>query len=546
MSVVTTTILSDGTKLDASHEVLAIDIRREVNRIPQASLLLIDGDAALQKFAISDTRVFEPGREIEIRLRYEGAGQDTTVFKGPVVRHGVEASAQGSVLRVDLKDAALKMALGRKSAVFRDQSDDGVMRKLIGDAGLKVGSLAATKPVHSENLQYACSDWDFLVARADANGLLVVAEDGSIAVQKIDISGAASHQFDYGITELYNFEFELDAGQQFDSAQSTGWDMKEQKATSPAKAKSFALAQGNLDGAKLAKALGLPPLALSHPVPMAPEELQAWADARLQRNRLALIRGRLSTLGLPKLKLLDVVEIAGVGARFNGKALVTGLAHRVDDQGWRTDVQFGLSARPFCHEPGLQDAPAAGLLPGVGGLQIGVVAAFEDDPDKQLRVKLNLVGLGDQAGPVWARLATPDGGKERGWFFRPEPGDEVVVGFFNQDPRQPVVLGALFGSKNTPPPDLAELTKDNLAKGIVTRGGTKILFNDADKPTLTLETPAKNTIVLDDDKELIQIADKHGNKIILDKNGITLDSAKDLSFTAKGNVTIEGQKVDVK
>ena len=48
------------------------------------------------------------------------------------------------------------------------------------------------------------------------------------------------------------------------------------------------------------------------------------------------------------------------------------------------------------------------------------------------------------------------------------------------------------------------------------------------------------------DKELISIADKHGNTITMDKDGIKLDSAKDLKLTASGNVEITGAKIDVK
>ena len=61
-----------------------------------------------------------------------------------------------------------------------------------------------------------------------------------------------------------------------------------------------------------------------------------------------------------------------------------------------------------------------------------------------------------------------------------------------------------------------------------------------------IETAAHNKITLDDDGELIEIADKHGNKITMNKDGIKLVSAKDLTLEASGNVAIKGAKVDVK
>ena len=528
--------------------MLSIDVRREVNRIPSAHLTLLDGDSAKRDFPISNAATFEPGKEIEIKLRYEGdPDSDTTVFKGRVIRHGVEANAEGSLLTVELKDAAIKLTQARKSSVFRDQSDDQVIGKIIDDAGLKKkGELSSTQPTYPEIVQYYCTDWDFILSRADINGWLVIVNDGEISLAEIDLGGSVKHRFEFGVSEIYNFEIEADAGSQFPDVQSIGWDLKNQKPSKPAKAKAFSLSMGNLDGAKLANTVGFGPSTLSHPVPLDPQELQAWADGRMARIRMSLIRGRVAVPGFGDLELLDVMEIAGIGERFNGTTFVSGICHRLDEDGWHTDIQFGLSPDGFCSESDIQEAPAAGLLPAVSGLQIGIVDKFEEDPDKELRVKVILPGLDAKTGAVWARLASPDAGKDRGCFFRPETGDEVVLGFFNDDPRKPVILGALFGSKNSPPADFGAPSEKNLKRGFITKGGTKLTFTDDQKASLLIETKGQGKILLDDDKEAIQISDKHGNSLVMDKNGIQLKSGKDLKFEASGNVEIKGAKVGVK
>jgi Rhs element Vgr protein len=548
VSVVTVTILNTGLgkKLDEVHPLVSVGIWREVNRIPHASLVLVDGDAAERQFALSDSAFFAPGAEIEIKLRFEGVSQDATVFRGLVIRHGVEANLRGSLLHVDLKDSAVRLTQGRRSRVFRDQSDAELIAKLVSEAGLKKGVVAATPTKHAEIVQYQCTDWDFMLTRAEANGLLALVLDGEVSLRAVDLAAAPKRRCDVGISDLHALEVDLDASGQMAKLSGQSWDPGAHKLGAALQAKAFALKQGNGDAAQIAAAMGFADQLLTHPVALAPKELQAWADAGLVRSRLSMLRGRVSVPGDPALALLDVIEIDGVGRRFNGKTLVTGLCHRVDVDGWRTDVQFGLSPRSFSQEQGIQAAPAAGLLPGIGALHLGVIAKFEADPDKQFRVKVVLPGVGAENDAVWARLAAPEAGKERGYFFRPEPGDEVVVGFFNQDPRQPVILGALYSAKSPPPQGCTPLAEDNLAKGFVTRRGTKILFNDADKASLRLETASKNLIVLDDDQQSICITDQHGNTITLDKNGITLDSAKDLVLSAKGQVEIKGQKVDVK
>ena len=547
MSVATPTILSEGKKIDPGYELISIDIRNEVNRIPYAHLTLVDGDVEHRTFPISDTDFFEPGKEIEIKLRYEGATPDRTVFKGRVIHHGLEADEKGSLLRVKLKDAAVCLTQTRKSQIFRNQTDQQVIRKISEAAGIPFharGLETGSALEHAEIVQYHCSDWDFIVSRADINGWLVVVRDGEISLQSVDVSGSPKHSFEYGLSEIYNFETDADASFQYENFRSIGWDETKQR-TRVENASPFRLSQGNLDGARLAKKIGAGAYTLSHMVPIEPAELKVWASGRLLRSRMSMIRGRLGLPGLADVDLMDLIEIKGIGKRFNGRTPVTGISHRVDDEGWRTDLQFGLSPHWFCCEDEIRDAPAAGLLPAVSGLQIGIVDKFEEDPKKEFRVRLILPGIDQGSGWVWARLASPDAGQNRGFFFRPEAGDEVVVGFLNDDPRQPVILGAMFSSKNAPPEDFSNLSEKNLNKGIVTRAGTKVSFTDGDEALLFIETAA-SSIRLDDKEQTIRISDKHGNAIRMDKEGIQLKSAKDLKIEASGNVEIKGMNVDVK
>jgi Rhs element Vgr protein len=547
MGIVTATILSDGKQIDPTYAILSIDITREANRIPHAQVVLIDGDAERQAFTISDTDIFKPGVEIEIKLGYQEAPKTTaSVFKGLVVGQRVEANIQGTLLTVELKDPAVKLTRTRKSVVYRDQKDSKIIEDIISKSELKPGTIASTEAEHPELVQYYCTDWDFILSRAEANGLLVIVDDGSISLPKIAITGQPEHTFEYGRSEIFDFEIEADAGSQYADVQSIAWDSKNQKPTSAAKAKSFALAQGNLKGDDIAGKLGAKTSILTSPVSLETKELQAWADATLARSRMAMIRGRIAVAGLGDIKLMRVIALDGVGKRFNGNTLVTGIRHRVDQDGWQTDVQFGLSAERFAERPDIVDAPAAGLLPAVNGLQIGVVGKFKEDPAKEFRVRVLLPGIDAEKGDVWARLASPDAGKDRGFFFRPEPGDEVIVGFLNDDPRQAVILGAVYGSKNKPPKHGSQLEKENIKKAIVTKKGTMIGFVDDSKSSVFIQTPESNKILLDDDAQTIRISDQHGNTITMSKDGIVIKSAKDVKIDASGNVEIKGKKVDVK
>src|SRR5215203_3309099 len=75
------------------------------------------------------------------------------------------------------------------------------------------------------------------------------------------------------------------------------------------------------------------------------------------------------------------------------------------------------------------------------------------DPDGQGRVKVKLPWSPDLNGgyEVWARLAVPMAGNNRGTWFVPDPNDEVVIMFEGGDPRHPFVIGALWNGRDTPP-----------------------------------------------------------------------------------------------
>jgi Rhs element Vgr protein len=545
MSVVTPTILSEGTEMDPTFSLLSLDIHREVGRIPSAELCLVDGSATGRSFAISDSDFFQPGKLIEIKLRQED-GADQAVFKGLTIRQGVEATGDESTLTVGLKDAAIRLTGPRRSVVYREQSDDQIISTILQAAGLEKGTIAATKPKHPEIVQYNCSDWDFILSRADTYGLCVVADDGKVSLCDVGLTGNPRHSFEWGIQEIFEFEMEADANHQYNALESIAWDLRNQKLTTASKAKSITLSQGNLDGGNIAKALGFETCTLSHPVPIDPEELKAWADARMTRTRMAMLRGRLAVSGLAEIKPLDEIEVSGIGERFNGKTLVTGVHHRVEAGSWLTDVHFGLSPEGFWQQEQIIAPAAAGLLPAVRGLQIGVVGAFEEDPIKEFRVRVILPAIDDKKGVVWARLASPDAGKGRGYFFRPEPGDEVVVGFFNNDPRHAVVLGSLYGSKNNPPSTLAQISAENPKKGIVTKKGSTLQFHDTEKASVFIETAQKNRIVFNDETELIQISDQHGNSMTMNKDGIEIKSIKDIKIIAEQNVEVTAQTTDVK
>ncbi|OPY69811.1 MAG: Phage-related baseplate assembly protein [Syntrophorhabdaceae bacterium PtaU1.Bin034] len=532
------TVLVNGTAIPAECHVASVVVTRVVNRIPFARITLLDGDASQEDFPLSTGDLFVPGKEVEIQAGYHS--HDETIFKGIITRHAIRVrQGGGSILTVECRNKAVKLTVGRKNACFRDKKDSDVFGDIVGHYSLSADA-AATDVTHKELVQYGSTDWDFMVSRAEANGMVIIAGDDKIAIDKPQFSSKPVLTLLYGAT-LLELDAEMDARTQYSSVKGHSWDYAKQEMIEEAGAARGVQTPGNVSNSDLAGVIGLSDYILQHPGSIGSNELKAWAASQAMKSSIAKVQGRAKFIGFAGVKPGDMLELKGVGDRFNGKAWVSGVRHELGPGVWTTDAQFGLSPQWFFEEHETEMAPASGLLPGVHGLQTGVVASLED-PDGEDRVRVKLPMIASDSDGVWSRVASLDAGNKRGAFFRPEVSDEVVIGFLNDDPRNPVILGMLNSSK-LPAPITA--SNDNHEKGFVTRSEMKVIFND-DKKSITIQTPKGKSIVIDDNSGSIILKDENNNKIELGASGITLESGKDVIIKATGDLKMEGVNIEMK
>ena len=176
-----------------------------------------------------------------------------------------------------------------------------------------------------------------------------------------------------------------------------------------------------------------------------------------------------------------------------------------------------------------------------GGLHGVHVAIVRDngDPEGLGRVRLEYPWRESSAPSGWARIAVPMAGPDRGTYFLPEPGDEVLVAFAGADLDHPYVVGALWNGEDGPP--VQNRDGDNDRRGITSRNGHRLTFDDAgDGGRVVVETAAGSRIVLDDGGgETITVEDAGGNRIELD------GTANDLSISSDGTVSIDATNVEI-
>ena len=530
-------IMIDGVEISTSYySVKNILTIREVNRIPVARIVLEDGSAALQDFPVSNEDRFIPGKKIEIQAGFGAAS--SSIFKGVIHKHSLQIRTQGSpVLIIECRDEAVKLTLGLNSRYFENMKDSDAIKEILDEARLSM-ILEQTKATHKEIVQYNCSDWDFIVSRADANGQFVSVEDGFVKIQKPVYSSPPVLALSFG-NNILEFDAEMDSRYQFDHAEVNSWDTGSGVIRTAAFKDENVVEPGNLSGNDLSRQFAYN-YKINHEGSPAEEATMEISGARHRRSRLAKIRGRVRCTGVANVVPNNLIQLSGVGDRFNGKAWVSGVRHEISKGTWTTDIQFGSSHRWFAEENDITAEEAAASLPAIHGLHIGIVTDLEDS-DGEFRVKVKMPMISSTEEGVWCRVATLDAGSNRGSFFRPEIDDEVVLGFFDDDPRYPVVLGMLHSSKNASP---VSPSNQNNEKGFVTRSGIKMIFDDQ-KKSFTLQTPAGKKIIMDEQGMQMLLEDENQNKILMDATGITIQSSGNIQMKAAGTLALSGGSLQV-
>lgn len=531
-SVCTFTILSDGEEVPKEHHMLSLVVSKELNRIPTATIIFMDGDPAKASFEVSNKELFQPGKEIEIKAGYRS--DEETIFKGIVIRHGIKVRKAGAVLIVECKDKAVKMTVACKSKYSKEVKDSDVIEELIDSYGVDK-DVAATDVSHKELVQYRSTDWDFMLCRLDANGHVCMVSDGKITTAKPDFSPEAALTIQYGAT-IHELDAEIDARFQYKAVKAGAWHPADQELADSTEAADPGVPDaGNLSADTLADVIGLDDYQMLHSGNLQEQELQQWANAKMLRHRLAKIRGSVRTDGTAAVLPGKLIQLNGVGERFEGKLYVTGVRHQIEKGNWETVFQFGLNPEWFAETYHVQQPMAGALLPAIQGLQVGIATKLEGDPDGEDRIMVRLPVIHKEDEGIWSRICTLDAGENRGTFFRPEIDDEVIVGFINNDPRHAVILGMCnSSSKPAPLPG----SDDNHEKGYVSRSEMKMIFND-DKKTIQIETPGGNKVLISEDEKKIHMEDQNGNKITMDKDGIKIESIKELTLKAATDLKAE-------
>lgn len=546
--LVTTGIRVNGEPVSAEIQIASIRIYEAINKIPSAQVTIIDGTVNDGSFKLSDQGIFSPDHQIEIYIGYHSRNE--LAFKGIIISNSHRISNQYCEMHIECRDERIRMTEQKAGQNFLGMTDEDIVRQLLAQNNTSAVEWSGTSLKHEQLVQFHTTDWDFMISRIDVNGKICLLHNGDVLIKTPDLNELPALSLTHGASIL-EFQAEVDARVQNPVVKATAWNYADQELVTvegedpvgmDAKINAAGDASETVKEAIAGIASVIDKPYLLRAAPIVQEEQQSVADAKKLRQVLARVMGSVSYTGSLKALPGGFIELHGVGRKFDGKVFVSAIRHDCEQGNWITEATLGWDEHFFAEiiRPD-HLASSAAQLSAVHGLHIGIVTDIVDDSG-EYRVKLRLPLVNTQDEGIYARVATLDAGKNRGTFFRPEIDDEVLVGFMHDDPRHPVILGMLHSSNKNAP---WEPENTNPLKGYVSRSGIKMSFDDEQK-CLRIETPGSRVLEMDDDSGTVSVKDANGNKIVMDSNGVTIESAKNLVLKAAKTVSLSAPQVSIK
>ncbi len=450
-------VLFGKTKKRLDHQVatlLSLDIHSAVNQIPYASLsFTLPSDLLHSKMVATfnaTASVCAVGVEVEIKHN------DSLMFSGLVTQQSISFKNGKPMMELKLRHRLFTLQTLARSQVFINKTDAAIFNQIIPTDGVQVTAHKVLKLLHEQMVQLNCTDWQFIRARLKANDVWLLPHPEAITFVEPKIGSVKSHHKltpAGGSTQMLSAQWQSHYVDMPSGVSIHSWDVEKQ-ALSSIKSKAATLGSGGFDPTKIKSALHKP-WDISYTMPLTVKEQTELAAAVVTAEQARGIQARFEMTGCADFKLGETLELSDFGSHFDGKALITGVMHPAVSGKWTTVLQTG-------QEPLAAGADSYDLVPKADGLFVGVVAEMKED--KHFRLQVKIPALGKDSAPLWARFSQPYASKESGICFYPDKDDEVVIAFFEGDPRYPVIMGSMHNAKNKPP---FPHTKDNEQRGFV-------------------------------------------------------------------------------
>lgn len=329
---------------EAQALIAGIEVDLDVENAGMFSLLLHAGEREQDSYTWIDSDLFIPGTEIKIKVGY--GSTLTPIFTGEITALAPEYPGSGAaMLRVRGYDKLYRMGFGRKSYAFQNMKDSDIASQIAQDWSL-TPQVDATDTTYDYVFQCNQTDREFLTERARSLRYELRVEDRTLFFQKPKEDAAAVATLTYGET-LVDFFPTLSTVYQTSKAAVQGWSVKDKAAvegTASAVDLVSSMAGGETGPEAADRIAGERVLILAGRNVSTKDEAELLAKAALNRSAMDYVTGEGSIVGNPDIKAGAVVELLGLGKRFNGQYYITACRHVLGGRGYRTYFTVRRSA----------------------------------------------------------------------------------------------------------------------------------------------------------------------------------------------------------
>ncbi|MGI4857598.1 MAG: phage baseplate assembly protein V [Janthinobacterium lividum] len=527
----------------------SVDVEHEINGIPSARItlaLVTHAFGDVWRKVSDDAALCEPGTTLRVAVSAGAHATPHVLFDGVVVEQRLRWQQSQPELIVRARHPLYRLAGAARNRVHRDRSDAEVMRALLREHHVATGGFAANAAFQAPQeqlIQWASSDWQWLRSRLHAHGVWLVPGSGQVSCIVPELAARPHHTVEAQRTNetdaaVLDGEWIFDAQEQPHGVDVAYWDVHRQAPSATRRAQAAPLGSEGLNPGRV-RSLQTQPWRLFHAVPLGVDEIQSQADARLLAQHAAAVQVRMRVPGSPQSLLYELgqtLALRGFGRHFSGRGILAGVAHRWEQGLFETTITLGQDA--------LRPVDAA-LLPRAPGMTVGVVDTYAADARSLYRIPVRLPALDNQV--VRARFAQPYATQGGGLCLYPEPGDEVVLAFLDEDPRHPVILGATHNDMRQPPFPMGGTVRGLVFAAAEDDGAAACRLVFDTEAGVTLQ--AANVAIGGDERVTLQagteLAMVSSDKLDVKAKDATLHASNRVGMRGEEGVEIAGRKIDL-
>ena len=168
------------------------------------------------------------------------------------------------------------------------------------------------------------------------------------------------------------------------------------------------------------------------------------------------------------------------------------------------------------------------------------IVADNKDPEQLGRIRVQFLWQTSRTASMtpWLRITQPHGGDDKGFYFIPEIGEEVMVAFENGNAEKPYVVGTLYHGQQRPGNPWPD--NNNNVKAIRTRNGHTVEIHDEGQGGyIRIYDYQKENYILtySTDEKLIKL-ESTGNIELYAQNDIIMHAGHDINASADNDIFI--------